>query len=41
LGFALKKKVPKLHIIMCLLISFLVVLLLFVGIAKAFGKFGP
>jgi hypothetical protein len=40
LGFALKKKVPKLHIVMCLLISFLVVLMLFIGMAKAFGILG-
>jgi hypothetical protein len=38
LGFALKKKAPKLDIIMCLLISLLVVLMLFIGIATALGK---
>jgi hypothetical protein len=40
LGFALKKKVPKLDMIMCLLISILVVLLFFCVIAIAFGKLG-
>jgi hypothetical protein len=41
LGFALRKQAPKLHIIMCLLISFLVVLMFFTGIAVALGKLGP
>jgi hypothetical protein len=41
LGVGLKKKAPKLHIIMCLLISFLAVLMIFTGIAVALGKLGP
>jgi hypothetical protein len=41
LGFALKRKVPELHIIMCLLISFAIVLMSVAAITKELGGFGP
>ena len=41
LGFAFKRKVPELHITMCLLISFAIVLLIAATTAKALGGFGP
>jgi hypothetical protein len=41
LGFALRKKAPTLHLAMCVLISFLAMLILFVGVAKALGMLGP
>ena len=37
LGFALKRKVPKLHIIMCLLISFAITLTIAAAMLRAFG----
>jgi hypothetical protein len=41
LGFALKRKVPELHIIMCLLISFAIVFMIVAAMAKELGGFGP
>jgi hypothetical protein len=38
LGFALKRKVPKLHIIMCLLISFAIVLIIAAAALRGFGR---
>ena len=40
LGFALKWKAPQCHLAMWLLISFLIVLILFIVTAKALGKLG-
>jgi len=37
-GFALKKAAPKLHIIMCVLIVFLTLLMLYIVIAVAHGN---
>ena len=41
LGLAVRTKLPKLHLAMCVLISFLAMLVLFVGVAKVLGMLGP
>jgi len=41
LGVALKKRVTGLHIVMCVLISFLFLLILFVVIAETIGMVRP
>ena len=40
LGFAIKSKIPELHLIMCLLISFAIALLIAAVATKMLGGFG-